>query len=951
MDPSQAVVGVKKEQHDDIKPDAPFKEEIKVKGEQHEEVTTDAPLNARSRSTEQCALLTFSYMEKMRRVKDPDLWQLFYQKVLPLLDVLQPACETISSSRKLQPALTKAAAHWVDQISDLRDQAKRSHRTVIGVLGNTGDGKSSTINALLDEERYDRTLISQDGTQLIILSLLPTNCMRACTAVATEVSYNNDEDEENPYRAEVEFISREEWSKEVNILLMEFLAEETDERNDLDPESDAAKALAKVQAVYPSLSLEHLTSSTSAQLATHPSVNHLLGTTMTVKSGNTQDIREQLEPYVDSNDKDDETAAYWPLVKVVRIFTKARVLANGVTIVDLPGHQDWDAARAAVASEYIKCCSGVWVVAPINRAVDNKTAKDIMSNSIKRQLKLDGAFSALTIICSKTDDMTLSSGIESMKSKLDKDTKAAWGRVQALGRRTAALEKELMVVRGRRKTSRASTSSLDTGRTAKRARTEPPGKQVERAMFDSSSELANDGVVDCDPNAEKHEELAELKEEKRELMDEVHARLIRRRNQLCRDAVRKHLAKGFKDLDRQDSANANGHGQADEEFRDYDEMSALTPIFCTSSLVYQKMQGLVADNDDETPGFDTEQDTEIPQLQAHAQKLTEELRIAKYQEILNSICQILNSIAIWAQDTAETTATIDGERLKWMLARFNADLNGEVEDCRDKLHVAAETGLYEEMKRLSSAASRAAVPTAIGWGNMNFSTLKATFRRGGIWKMNNFNEDLLRPITDNLTETWANFFRFTIPGVLDNFSVSATHRLGVFHEDVMKQLGIQDYDHDESPAIVQLSRQLDLHKSKVVRLAAQSRMGVDEAQKDANRALTTPVAEAMALGYEECSQMRGKGSVKKAKAKIEEYVLNRKVKMFRDAIGNVKDVLGDGLKMVGEDMAADIKNIGVTMEGDYMLALAEKQESARLREQASKREMLKFLEHAAEQFR
>ncbi|EXF84427.1 hypothetical protein CFIO01_02742 [Colletotrichum fioriniae PJ7] len=935
MDPSQAVIGVKAEQHDDIEPVALFKEEIKVKGERHEDVTADASLNTEIKSIGQRALLTFSYIERMRRVKDPDLWQLFYEKVLPLLDDLQPACETISSSRKLQPALKRAATHWIDQISDLRDQAKRSHQTVIGVLGNTGDGKSSTINALLDEQ-----------------SLLPTNCMRACTAVATEVSYNHDEDEENPYRAEVEFVSREEWAKEVNILLMEFLAEESNERNDLDPESDAAKALAKVQAVYPSLSLEDLASSTSAQLATHPSVDRLLGTTMMVKCDNAQDIREQLEPYVDSNDKDDETAAFWPLVKVVRIFTKARVLANGVTIVDLPGHQDWDAARAAVASEYIKCCSGVWVVAPINRAVDNKTAKDIMSDSIKRQLKLDGAFSALTVICSKTDDMTLSSGIESMKSKLDKDTKTAWGQVQALGRRIAALEKELMVVRGRRKTSRVSTSSLDTGRAAKRARTEPPSKQVERSAFDTSSELSNDdGVVDSDPNAEKRKELVELTEEKRELMDEVHARLIRRRNQLCRDAVRKHLTKGFKDLDRHDPANTNGHGQADEEFRDYDGMSALTPVFCTSSLVYQKMQGLVADNDDNTPGFDTEQDTEIPQLQAHAQKLTEELRIAKYQEMLNSICQILNSIAIWAQDTAETTATIDGDRLKEMLARFNVALNGEVEDCRDKLHMAAETVLYEEMKRLSSAATRAAVPTAIGWGNMNFFTLKATFRRNGIWKSNNFNEDLLRPITDNLTETWANFFQFSIPGVLDSFSVSATHRLGAFHEDVMKQLGIQDYDHDDSPTIVQLNRQLDLHKSKIVRLAAQSRMGVDDAQKDANRALTTPVAEAMTPGYEECAQMRGNGSVKKIKARIEEYVLNRKVKMFRDAIRNVKDVLEDGLKMVGEDMAADIKNIGVTMEGDYILALAEKQESARRLEEASKREMLEFLERAAEHFR
>lgn len=73
--------------------------------------------------------------------------------------------------------------------------------------------------------------------------------------------------------------------------------------------------------------------------------------------------------------------------------------------------------------------------------------------------------------------------------------------------------------------------------------------------------------------------------------------------------------------------------------------------------------------------------------------------------------------------------------------------------------------------------------------------------------------------------------------------------------------------------------------------------------------------------------------------------------MFRDAIRNVKDVLEDGLKMVGEDMAADIKNIGVTMEGDYILALAEKQESARRLEEASKREMLEFLERAAEHFR
>lgn len=92
------------------------------------------------------------------------------------------------------------AQAFLASIDKVRKEAIQT-RTVVGVVGNTGAGKSSVINALLDEER-----------------LVPTNCMRACTAVVTELSFNHSNNEAAKYRAEIEFIKPEEWRKELNVL-------------------------------------------------------------------------------------------------------------------------------------------------------------------------------------------------------------------------------------------------------------------------------------------------------------------------------------------------------------------------------------------------------------------------------------------------------------------------------------------------------------------------------------------------------------------------------------------------------------------------------------------------------------------------------------------------------------------------------------------------------------
>ena len=78
----------------------------------------------------------------------------------------------------------------------------------------------------------------------------------------------------------------------------------------------------------------------------------------------------------------------------MRIFVKAHALATGLVLVDLPGVHDSNLARAAVAKQYMRKCSGFWIVAPIVRAVDEKTAKDMLGQSFKRQLQMDGSFSS-----------------------------------------------------------------------------------------------------------------------------------------------------------------------------------------------------------------------------------------------------------------------------------------------------------------------------------------------------------------------------------------------------------------------------------------------------------------------------------------------------------------------------------------------------------------------------
>lgn len=280
--------------------------------------------------------------------------------------------------------------HYLELAENISSQ-HMNERICVGVVGNTGAGKSSLLNALLGEER-----------------LLPTSCMRACTACVTEIAYNVSDDPRCAYKAEIKFLTTAQWRKELEVILAD-VVDKSSEPFKLSEDvyvkkSPAATSYARLLAVYPALTVAEIPQMTVSALIAR--VSHVLDSLRQISCADATTFSTLLEEFVDSTERENAAAtlAFWPLLQTTRIFVRSAVLSTGIVLVDLPGSHDSNAARAAVADHYLKQCSAIWVVSPISRAIDDEAAENMLDDSFKRRLQYDGTDSAMTFICSAIDN-------------------------------------------------------------------------------------------------------------------------------------------------------------------------------------------------------------------------------------------------------------------------------------------------------------------------------------------------------------------------------------------------------------------------------------------------------------------------------------------------------------------------------------------------------------------
>ncbi|GAW26458.1 hypothetical protein SAMD00023353_3201020 [Rosellinia necatrix] len=308
------------------------------------------------------------------------------------------------------------------QAYELSDFNCQSTRTV-GFVGDSGAGKSSLLNSLLDYQDLARS----------------SNSGGACTCVVTEFHFHEDVE----LALTVERFSEAEILLQLENLLQDYRhfnlnRSSIDSHEAVDLEKRAEVASDTFRVMFPvSFVVDKDTlirDTASNALSTIKSwMQDVDGLAIPKRLSGLSATQCSMSLMELSSVTTSRRAAVWPWIKKIKVYLNAHILSKGLVLVDLPGLRDLNSARRNITERYLLKCDEIFVVASEGRVTTDEGVRSVVELANKARL------SNIGIICTRSDE------IKATEARKDWKGKMAAMKIQ---QKTEAIEQDISEIKG-----------------------------------------------------------------------------------------------------------------------------------------------------------------------------------------------------------------------------------------------------------------------------------------------------------------------------------------------------------------------------------------------------------------------------------------------------------------------------------------------------------------------
>ncbi|KAK3331432.1 hypothetical protein B0H66DRAFT_546532 [Apodospora peruviana] len=258
---------------------------------------------------------------------------------------------------------------------------------VVGLVGDSGVGKSSLLNSLLDVRGLARV----------------SNIGAACTCVVTEYRYHESEN----FAINVEEFSIDELKRQFTEMISNYRhhhfhsAEIDDDGERRDSDNLAKLALDTFSVMFRGRFDIALLTSGRQDVVLETLLRWARERNPVARQSivNTAEECSTKLMHLTSEEASPQGPAAWPYIKKISVSLNAHILSKGLVLVDLPGLRDLNSARLSITERYLLNCDEIFAVCSIGRATTDEGVMGVFG--LARQARL----SKVGIICTRSDDI------------------------------------------------------------------------------------------------------------------------------------------------------------------------------------------------------------------------------------------------------------------------------------------------------------------------------------------------------------------------------------------------------------------------------------------------------------------------------------------------------------------------------------------------------------------